>query len=159
MMVKKPGVAKTFAGRWRLVEMDSWDNDYLDFLEDGHLTFGKNSEGHFSFGTVEGFLDVRYGVNDGSPCAEFSWEGHDEGNPISGRGWMMIGASGDGVGHLYMHNSEDSAFVCRRRRKRIASTPKSATTGNRGAAKQPGAGRTVKKAGKARRKRIVDRLT
>ena len=26
-MVKAPGFAKAFAGRWRIVEMDNWDTD------------------------------------------------------------------------------------------------------------------------------------
>ncbi|WP_084555553.1 hypothetical protein [Mesorhizobium sp. LNHC232B00] len=32
-MAKVPGFAKAFAGRWRIVEMDVWDNDFLDLVE------------------------------------------------------------------------------------------------------------------------------
>ena len=32
-MAKAPTFAKAFAGRWRIVEMDNWDNDFLDLLE------------------------------------------------------------------------------------------------------------------------------
>ena len=28
-MVKAPGFAKAFAGRWRIVEMDNWDSDFV----------------------------------------------------------------------------------------------------------------------------------
>ena len=28
-MAKVPAFAKAFAGRWRIVEMDTWDNDFL----------------------------------------------------------------------------------------------------------------------------------
>lgn len=28
-MAKVPGFAKAFAGRWRIVEMDNWDGDFL----------------------------------------------------------------------------------------------------------------------------------
>jgi len=31
--------AKAFAGRWRIVETDNWDNDFLDLVEEAHLTF------------------------------------------------------------------------------------------------------------------------
>jgi hypothetical protein len=59
-------------------------------------------------------LDVRYGTRDGSACAEFSWEGNDENDPTSGRGWVVLGTAGRLVGHFYIHNGEDSGFVCDR---------------------------------------------
>ncbi len=38
-MAKLPAFAKAFAGRWRIVEMDVWDKDFLDLVETAHLTF------------------------------------------------------------------------------------------------------------------------
>ncbi|MCK1348218.1 MULTISPECIES: hypothetical protein [unclassified Bradyrhizobium] len=38
-MAEVPGFAKAFVRRWRIVEMDVWDNDFLHFLEEVHLTF------------------------------------------------------------------------------------------------------------------------
>lgn len=55
--------------------MDSWDSDFLDLVEEAHLTFDGKSDGQVAFGALEGFLDVRYGARDASPCAEFSWKG------------------------------------------------------------------------------------
>jgi hypothetical protein len=37
-MAKVPRFAKAFAGRWRIVEMDNWDSDFLDLVEEAHLT-------------------------------------------------------------------------------------------------------------------------
>jgi hypothetical protein len=31
-------LAKAFEGRWRITEMDVWDNDYLDLVEPAHIT-------------------------------------------------------------------------------------------------------------------------
>ena len=76
-----PSFAKAFAGRWRIVEMDNWDSDFLDLVEESHLTFEGKSDGEIAFGALKGFLDVRYGARYGSACAEFSWEGHDENDP------------------------------------------------------------------------------
>src|SRR5580692_10790976 len=81
LMAKVPGFAKAIAGRWRLVEMNNWDSDFLDLVEEAHLTFEGKSDGEIAFGALKGFLDVRYGTRDGSACAEFSWEGHDENDP------------------------------------------------------------------------------
>ena len=93
-MAKVPGFAKAVAGCWRIVEMDNWDSDFLDLVEEAHLTFEGKSDGEIAFGALKGFLDVRYGARDGSACAEFSWEGHDENDPACGRGWVMIGTAG-----------------------------------------------------------------
>jgi len=71
-MAKVPAFAKAFAGRWRLVEMDSWGNDFLDLVEEAHLTFKGKADGEIVFGALKGFLDVRYGSRDGAACAEFS---------------------------------------------------------------------------------------
>jgi hypothetical protein len=93
-MAKVPAFAKAFAGRWRIVEMDVWDNDFLDLVEEAHITFQGDSDGEIAFGALKGFLDIRYGSRDGSACAEFSWEGHDENDPACGRGWVVIGTAG-----------------------------------------------------------------
>ena len=55
-----------------------------------------------------------YGTCDGSACAEFSWEGNDENDPASGRGWVVLGTAGRLVGHFYIHNGDDTGFVCDR---------------------------------------------
>jgi len=65
--------ARAFAGRWRIVEMDQWED--LDLLEPAHITFAGKNSGELVFVAVEADLDVRYGSRDGSACAEFSWEG------------------------------------------------------------------------------------
>ncbi|WP_456777436.1 hypothetical protein [Bradyrhizobium sp. USDA 3315] len=88
--------------------------DFLDLVGEAHLTFRGKSDGEIAFGALKGFLDARYGTRDGSACAEFSWEGHDENDPSCGRGWAMIGTAGRLVGHFYIHNGDDSAFVCER---------------------------------------------
>ena len=113
-MAKVPAFAKAFAGRWRLVEMDSWGNDFLDLVEEAHLTFKGKADGEIVFGALKGFLDVRYGSRDGAACAEFSWEGSDENDPARGRGWAVIDPAGRLVGRFFIHNGNDSGFVCER---------------------------------------------
>ena len=113
-MAKVAAFAKAFAGRWRIVEMDAFDHDVLDLAEAAHITFQAASDGEIAFGALTGSLDVRYGSRDGSACAEFSWEGHDEGDPVCGRGWAAFGTAGRLVGHFYIHNADDSGFVCER---------------------------------------------
>jgi len=54
---------------------------------------------------------LSFGTRDGSASAEFSWEGNDENDPASGRGWVVLGTAGRLVGHFYIHNGDDSGFV------------------------------------------------
>ncbi|MCP2223773.1 hypothetical protein M2226_009545 [Bradyrhizobium elkanii] len=95
--------------------MDNWDSDFLDLVEEAHLTFGGKSDGEIAFGTLKGFLDMRYGSRDGSACAKFSWEGHDENDPSCGRGWAMIGTAGRLVGKRladFSRPGEEHSLVC-----------------------------------------------
>ena len=109
MATRTPAFARAFAGRWRIVEMDQWDD--LDLVEPAHITFTGKDRGRFVFMAVEGDLDIRYGSRDGSACAEFSWEGFDDNNASSGRGWVAVGTAGRLVGHIFIHNGDDSGFV------------------------------------------------
>lgn len=81
-----PALALAFKGRWRIVAMDLWDKDAIDLVEPGFITFN-GEEGEMRFIAVRAWLDVRYRSRDGVPIAEFSWEGIDEGDQRSGRGW------------------------------------------------------------------------
>lgn len=53
-MAKLPAFAKAFAGRWRIVEMDVWDKDFLDLVETAHLTFKGAADGEIAFRRTEG---------------------------------------------------------------------------------------------------------
>jgi hypothetical protein len=107
--------AKAFAGRWRIVGMDVWDNDFLDLVEEAHITFRGVASGEIAFGALSGDLDVRYGSRDGSAIAEFSWQGQNENDEASGRGWAILHPDTGLVGHFHIHKGDDSAFVCQRR--------------------------------------------
>ncbi|MES0160298.1 hypothetical protein NKL06_11290 [Mesorhizobium sp. C268A] len=49
----KVRLPKAFAGRWR--EMYVWDNDFLDFVEEAHLTFKGSANGEIAFGALRAF--------------------------------------------------------------------------------------------------------
>ncbi len=83
----------------------------MDLVEPAHITFEGDHDGSTAFVAVNGQLDVRYGSRDGSACAEFSWEGFDDTTPTSGRGWVAFGTAGRLVGHIFIHNGDDSGFV------------------------------------------------
>lgn len=41
-MAKVPAFAKAFTGRWGIVEMENWDNDFLDLVQEAPFTFCRN---------------------------------------------------------------------------------------------------------------------
>lgn len=106
-----PALALAFKGRWRIVAMDLWDKDAIDLVEPGFITFN-GEEGEMRFIAVRAWLDVRYRSRDGVPIAEFSWEGIDEGDQRSGRGWATPADKGGLLGHIFFHNGDDSGFAC-----------------------------------------------
>ena len=53
-MAKVPGFAKAFAGSWRIVEMDNWDDDFLDLVEEAHLALRGAADGEIAFGALKG---------------------------------------------------------------------------------------------------------
>ncbi len=38
-------------GKWRIIEADPWDRDYLDLVEPAHITFAGDGHGEFTFGS------------------------------------------------------------------------------------------------------------
>jgi len=54
-------------------------------------------------------MDARVEFVDGKERIEFSWEGQDEMDLASGRGWAVI-ENGELCGWIFIHMGDDSAF-------------------------------------------------
>jgi len=91
------------------MEMEVWDQDYVNIEVPGHFTFHKDGSGHFQFGLVQGEMDCRLENANGKARIEFSWEGQEELDPASGRGWAMI-ENEELKGRIFFHQGDDSAF-------------------------------------------------
>ena len=68
-------------GRWRIVEADLWDRDYLDLCGPATLTVTAQG-GEIAFGALDAGLQVEYARD--SIC--FRWAGRDEGDEVQGEG-------------------------------------------------------------------------
>jgi hypothetical protein len=79
--------SNSITGRWRITEMDNWDQEAVDLVQPGFIEFDDNGLGSLGFIVVTGELDCRDADRDGKPGVEFSWQGCDEGDDVSGRGW------------------------------------------------------------------------
>ena len=104
----------SIVGRWRITEMDNWDQEAVDLVQPGFIEFDDDGLGSLGFIVVTGELDYREADRDGRPGAEFSWQGSDEGDDVSGRGWAALDPDGTLEGHIYFHLGDDSAFRAER---------------------------------------------
>ena len=111
-----PGRAKatsaansSVSGKWRISEMDLWDREAIDLLGPAFIDF-RGQGGQFRFIAVDGWMNCRYGLRSGRPYVEFTWEGNDECDPASGRGWAKLQKDGSLTGHIYFHHGDDSGF-------------------------------------------------
>jgi hypothetical protein len=98
------------AGRWRIRETDEWDQAAIDLIEPAVIEFASDGTGQFCLVAVRGWLDCRLAERSGRPGVEFTWEGFDEMDPASGRGWAVLLEDGLIEGHLYFHMADDASF-------------------------------------------------
>ena len=102
-----------YLGKWRIIEMEMWDQDFIDLETEGHFLFEKDGLGSFQFGLIRGQIDYRIEKTGRIERLEFSWEGQDENNMASGRGWAVI--KNDHLeGRFYFHLGDDSWFSATR---------------------------------------------
>jgi uncharacterized protein YndB with AHSA1/START domain len=104
---------KLYAGKWFIVEMERWDQEYVNIEVPAHFTFRKDGTGHFQFGLVQGEMDCRLASVDREARIEFSWEGQDEMDPVNGRGWALL-QEDQLRGRIFIHQGDDSAFRAQR---------------------------------------------
>lgn len=96
-------------GKWRIVEMDPWDADAIDLLGPAFIEFN-GRRGSFRFIAVECSMDVRTLAERTERDAEFSFDGFDDGDPTTGRGWVSLAEDGSLTGRIYFHMGDDSGF-------------------------------------------------
>jgi hypothetical protein len=105
-----PAAQTNVSGKWRITEMDLWDQAAIDLVGPAFIEF-KGEGGRFRFIAVDGWMDCRHGQRNGRPSVDFTWDGNDENDPASGRGWVILRHDGSLTGHIYFHRGDDSGFT------------------------------------------------
>jgi hypothetical protein len=92
-------------GKWRVVETPEYDmagpGSFIVFAEDG---------GEFALDCLTGSI---HGRCEGD-AVEFTWDGSDEMEPTSGRGWAEMLDDGSLQGEICLDGGDDIAFIARR---------------------------------------------
>jgi len=98
-----------YLGKWRIIEMEMWDQDFIDMETEGYFSFETEELGCFQFGLVQGRIDYRIEKIGDIERLEFTWEGQDENDEALGRGWAII-KNNHIEGRFYFHLGDDSWF-------------------------------------------------
>ena len=101
--------ASEVLGRWRIVEIEGWDTDYVDMLGPGHIQLDRDG-GNIEFGAVQIGLDCCCSKTG----AHFTFQGSDEGTEVSGEGDADLAEDGSLTGEIRFHNGDDMPFIARR---------------------------------------------
>lgn len=106
-----------FTGTWYIYEMETWDEDYFNMEVQAYITINKNKTGEFQFGLVRGGIDGEIVEINGQKRFEFSFEGFDECDPTTGRGWIMLKSKNEIEGKFAFHLGDHSLFKAKRAKK------------------------------------------
>jgi hypothetical protein len=77
-------------GRWRIVEADLWDRDYLDLVVPAAMTIGADGHGEIAYGAMQASLELEYSRS----MVVFTWAGFDEMDQVSGTGSAELNDDG-----------------------------------------------------------------
>ncbi len=98
---------KSIVGKWRLIDMEQWDQEFIDLVEPGYIAFKKTGTGEMVFGAVS--LSLAWEKTQPGKGV-FTFEGFDEMDEVSGRGSAEV-VRGQLAGKIAFHQGERSGFV------------------------------------------------
>ncbi len=97
-------------GKWRIVELPGYADDYADMVEPAHILF-EATVGEFAFECVTG----AFAGGGDHAAVKFDWNGNDEMDEACGSEWAEIQADGSLQGKIGFHAGDDIPFIARRR--------------------------------------------
>ncbi len=99
-----------FIGRWRIVEADLWDRDYLGLVEPAYIVFDDDGRGGFAFGAVNAGMDLEYARG----TVSFTWAGFDERDEVNGTGAVELADDGTLEIEISRHLGDGAVLKARR---------------------------------------------
>jgi len=90
--------------------MSEWDADYINMEAQAFIRFEDDGTGEFHFGLIYGNIIGRFEKNSDPPIFDFDWEGSDEGDYVSGDGWVRVKDNENAEGEIRFISGEISLF-------------------------------------------------
>lgn len=97
-------------GKWRIVAMPDYVEDYADMMEPAYILLEAHGAGEFAFGCVTGQI---FDAGNGG-AVHFSWTGNDEMDEAQGDGWAELQPDGSLTGAICFHGGDEANFIARR---------------------------------------------
>lgn len=104
--------------------MELWEPRDLDLPGPAQIVLERAGRGRMNFIAVDVELDHQHAKRDDRDGVEFTFDGSDEGDRVSGRGWAVL-AGPVLRGRIYFHQGDHSRFVARRLRGRQGAVQRS----------------------------------
>ena len=79
-----------------------------------YIQVEENHLGYFQFGLVSGQLDGEIEIVNGKERFWFTWDGYDEGHPMTGSGWLKLSGQNSLEGRIKLHLGDSSHFWAER---------------------------------------------
>ena len=97
-------------GRWRIIEADIWDRQYLDLCGPASIIIRANGCGEIAFGALQAGLDVEYS----RASVGFTWESFDEMDEVSGDGSAELLDDGSIEIEFAYHDGDEAVLKAKR---------------------------------------------
>jgi hypothetical protein len=97
-------------GRWRIIEADLWDRDYLDLCGAAAIVIDADGRGEIAFGAMQATLDTEYSRT----SIGFAWVGFDEMDEVSGEGSAALLDDGSLEIEFEYHNGDEAILKAKR---------------------------------------------
>ena len=106
-----------FTGTWHIFEMEIWGEDYFNMEVQAYIEINSSMLGNFQFGLVKADInEVNY---EDEERLEFTWEGNEENDPMSGSGCLKMIDNDLLEGEFRIQKGDSSRFRARRGRRRL----------------------------------------
>jgi hypothetical protein len=97
-------------GRWRIVEADIWDRQYLDLCGPAMIIIRANGRGEIAFGVLQAGLDIEYSRD----SVGFTWQGFDEMDEVAGDGSAELLDDGSIEIEFDYHSGDEAVLKAKR---------------------------------------------
>jgi hypothetical protein len=111
----KWAVNRKFIGEWSITQLEGFDAEYLNLCGPSVIKISPGGIGEMNFGAVEIVLDCK--MDDlNEHVLRFSFEGSDEGDPISGRGYSF-NEGREMTGRIFLYCGDEFGFKAKKIKK------------------------------------------